>query len=115
MPDKIPTKHGNLLIVEDCSFCDHLLGERAMQALCEGAAAISHADFSAGHSPLLNNFVVGAIGLQLLKGCFYSVEHRGVALANNNTLFRGVNDGTTNHKLAWMLLVVVVGDRRVLV
>src|SRR5437879_5890040 len=84
-------------------------------ALCKGGAAVSHADLSASHSPLLNDFVVGNVRFQLLKGRFYSIEHRGVALANGDALFSCIDNRAAYRKLAWMLLIVVVGYGSVLV
>src|SRR5215469_3004194 len=59
--------------------------------------------------------MIGAIGLQLIKGCLDGIKHRGVTLTYNNALRASTDHGTSNGKLAWIQLVVVVSDRGVLV
>src|SRR5260221_14770341 len=84
-------------------------------SLYEGGAAVNHSNLPTRHSPLLNDFMIGTVSLQLIKSGLHGSEHRGIALTNDNTFLRCIDDGTTNRELTRMLLIVVVGYRGVLV
>src|SRR3989442_3788094 len=77
--------------------------------------AIYQGEFFVGHSPLFNQTVIASVSFQRIESCLDSTKHGSITLTNDNSFRRCLDDGTTNLKLPWILLQVVIGDGRVLI
>ena len=92
-------------------------GNPERKSYCSGevCASIDHSDRLIRQAPFLNELTVGAISLQLVKGGFHCVKHRGIIFANDDAFQARFDNRTTNGKLTRVLLVVVVCYRQILI